>query len=65
MMMPMGIPVTVVRFPAALQGPLPTVPLGQSGSSSPGEAQGYTKPLCLCKKLREQDAERAARKKHR
>lgn len=55
-------PVIQIRFPA-LSGPIPVVPLGQSSTSSPGPAAGYTKPLCLCDKLRENDAKRAAKKK--
>lgn len=56
-------PVIEIRFPV-LRGPIPVVQLGQS-SSSPGPAAGYTKPLCLCDKLRENDAARAAKKKRR
>jgi len=54
-------PVIEIRFPA-LRGPIPVIPLGQS-TSSPQPAAGYTKPLCLCDKLREQDALRAGKKK--
>lgn len=55
-------PVIQIRFPV-LQGPLPVVSLGQSFNPSPGLAAGYTTPMCLCDKLREQDAERAWKKK--
>lgn len=55
-------PTIQIRFPA-LQGPIPVVSLGQSFNPSPGLAAGYTTPMCLCDKLREQDAERAAKKK--
>lgn len=53
-------PVIQIRFPALL-GPIPVIPLGQT--SSPGTAAGYTKKMCLCDKLREQDAARAAKKR--
>lgn len=57
-----GFPVIQIRFPA-LHGPIPVVPLGLS--SSPGPAPGYTKSMCLCDKLRKNDAERAAKKQQR
>jgi hypothetical protein len=60
-MMRAGFPAVQIRFPV-LQGPLPVIPLGRS-MSSPGPAPGYTKPLCLCDKLRQNDAERASKKK--
>ena len=53
-------PVIQIRFPV-LNGPIPVVPLGQS--SSPGQAAGFTKKMCLCDKLRENDAARAGQKK--
>jgi hypothetical protein len=59
--MPAGYPTVQIRFPV-LQGPIPVVPLGRS-MSSPGPAAGTTKPMCLCDKLRQNDAERASKKK--